>query len=187
LNLKFIKSFFLSSFWICVLTTCVYGQVLRHTNHVGGGSSSTTQSTKVDTIDQKPTAGIDSKVKYTAEDSIRFDRAKNVVYLYGKARVFYNDFELDADYIRLDQENNTVFAKGRSDPKTNRYRGKPIFKQGQESPESRTEFIPMRIKVIYMHKNLRRMNMGKVFSGTVFIPLVIYLIHISAYILHVVS
>ena len=84
MNLKFIKSFFLSSFWICVLsisfTTCVYGQVLRSTN-AGGGLSPSIQTTKVDTVDQKITS-IDSKVKYTAEDSIRFDRAKNIVYLY---------------------------------------------------------------------------------------------------------
>ncbi len=136
MNLKFIKSFFLSSFWICVLsisfTTCVYSQVLRSTN-AGGGLSPSIQTTKVDTVDQKITS-IDSKVKYTAEDSIRFDRAKNIVYLYGKARIIYNDFELDADYIRLDQDRNLVFAKGCLDPKTNRYRGRPIFKQGKESP-----------------------------------------------------
>ncbi|MEO8795628.1 MAG: putative LPS assembly protein LptD, partial [Daejeonella sp.] len=75
-----------------------------------------------------------SQVKYSAEDSIRFDHINNVVYLYGKGRIIYDDFELDADYIRLDQKNNLAFAKGYTDPKNNRYRGRPILKQGSEPP-----------------------------------------------------
>ncbi|HYK76236.1 MAG TPA: putative LPS assembly protein LptD [Daejeonella sp.] len=82
----------------------------------------------------KSGTGLQAKVKYTAEDSIRIDYTNNVVYLYGKGRIIYEDFQIDADYIRLDQKNNTAFAKGYTDPKTNRYRGRPILKQGNEAP-----------------------------------------------------
>ncbi|MGB4773942.1 MAG: putative LPS assembly protein LptD [Daejeonella sp.] len=82
----------------------------------------------------KSSSGLTSKVTYTAEDSIKYSRDGSVVYLYGKGRITYEDFELDADYIKLDQKNNTAFAKGFTDAKSNRYRGKPILKQGNEPP-----------------------------------------------------
>lgn len=111
-----------------------HGQVLRpkSTNSSTGGVSSTVL--KVDATSNKSASQLSSKVKYTAEDSIRFDRANNVVYLYGKARIISEDVELDADYIRLDQKRDLVFAKGYHDPITNRYKGRPILKQGQEQP-----------------------------------------------------
>lgn len=129
--MKFIKSFFrysVSSAFFFLLAIPVYSQqpvlkpapVKRDTVPVPGTS---------------PTGGgFTSKVSYTAEDSIRFDHINNIVYLYGKARIMYNDFQLDADYIRLDQKNNLAFAKGYTDPKSNRYSGRPIFKQGSEPP-----------------------------------------------------
>lgn len=132
MNLKFINSLFLSSVWIGVLSsivTCVNGQTIRPASD-GRKLTNGEKATKVDTMN----LSVIFKTKYTAEDSIRFDRARNVVYLYGKAHVVYGDFELDADYIALDQTNNTVFGKGYLDPKTNRYRGKPIFKQQNEEP-----------------------------------------------------
>ncbi|WP_245580854.1 putative LPS assembly protein LptD [Daejeonella oryzae] len=93
-------------------------------------------NTRTDTLTNKSTSasGLQSQIKYSAEDSIRFDHVNNVVYLYGKGRIVYDDFELDADYIRLDQKNNIAFARGYTDPKNNRYRGRPILKQGSEAP-----------------------------------------------------
>jgi lipopolysaccharide assembly outer membrane protein LptD (OstA) len=97
-------------------------------------NDTTTAAAKTDTVTNKSSTGLTSKVSYTAEDSIRFDHINNVVHLYGKARVVYDDFELDADYIRLDQKNNLAFASGYTNPRTNRYSGRPIFKQGTEKP-----------------------------------------------------
>lgn len=110
------------------------GQVLRPSNVKKGGVNSAIQGTKSDTVSHQSVSTMESKVKYTAEDSIRFDRIHNVVYLYGKARITYDDVELDADYIRLDQKNEQIFAKGYQDTVTNRYRGRPILKQGNEPP-----------------------------------------------------
>lgn len=91
-------------------------------------------SPTTDTLTNKSKSGLTSKVKYAAQDSIRIDQINNIVYLYGKARVIYEGFELDAGYIRLDQKNNLVFAKGYTNPKSNRYSARPIFKQGEEPP-----------------------------------------------------
>lgn len=77
---------------------------------------------------------LESMVKWSAEDSTYSDNERNIMYLYGKARVTYEDFELDADYIRVDQKNHQIFAKGRIDPKTHRYVGRPITKQKGDKP-----------------------------------------------------
>ncbi|MDO3643113.1 putative LPS assembly protein LptD [Mucilaginibacter sp. L3T2-6] len=77
---------------------------------------------------------VKSEVKWHAEDSTVTDNVHNIVYLYGQARVTYEDFELDADYIRLDKNNNLLFAKGSIDPLTKRYVGRPISKQKNDKP-----------------------------------------------------
>jgi len=85
-------------------------------------------------------SGLNSEVKYTADDSIKFSIDRNTVYLYGNGRVTYEDFELSADYIRLDQKNKTLFARGLKD-KHGRYRGRPIFKQGAEGAISTDSLV----------------------------------------------
>ena len=75
-----------------------------------------------------------SEVKSHAEDSVITDKEHDITYLYGRARVTYEDFELDADYIRVDQKNHLLFAKGSIDPITRRYVGRPISKQKNDKP-----------------------------------------------------
>lgn len=122
-----------------LLNEAVYAQqkVLRPDN----ASKDTTLSgkaLKTDTITNKrvPQASLTSKVTYSAVDSTNFDMINNIVFLYGNARVKYEDFEIEADYIRLDQKNNSLFAKGRINPKTKKYTGKPLVTQGAEAPLS---------------------------------------------------
>lgn len=80
----------------------------------------------------KNNSSLDQKVEYKADDSVKMSADKNIVYLYGNARVIYGDFELDASYIKYDKKKNTIFASGLKDPKTGRYNGRPIFKSGAE-------------------------------------------------------
>ena len=88
---------------------------------------------KKDTI-KKDTGGLKSQVISHADDSVITDNAHKITYLYGNARVKYEDFELDADYIRVDQVNHLLFARGSIDPVTHRYIGRPISKQGKDKP-----------------------------------------------------
>nr|WP_199156575.1 putative LPS assembly protein LptD [Pedobacter sp. ASV2] len=90
---------------------------------------------KKDTAKVKPKSNSDleQKVEYKADDSVKMSKDKNIIYLYGNARIKYGDFELDANYIRVDQKNHTIFAKGTKDPKTGRYVGRPISKSGTEA------------------------------------------------------
>ncbi|MDN3548318.1 putative LPS assembly protein LptD [Mucilaginibacter aquaedulcis] len=86
--------------------------------------------------DTSKNGGIQSEVKAVAEDSTHVDNVKDILYLYGRARVTYEDFELDADYIRVDQKNHVIFASGSVDPRTKRYIGRPISKQKNDKPVS---------------------------------------------------
>jgi hypothetical protein len=88
---------------------------------------------RTDTTKKQPksSSGLDAKVEYHAQDSTKFSKDKSIIYLYGKARVIYETFELDADYIRYDSKKNVIFASGLKNEK-GKYSGKPIFKMGAE-------------------------------------------------------
>jgi hypothetical protein len=92
--------------------------------------------------DTTPSAGgLKSIVKATAEDSSFVDNDNKMKYLYGKARVTYEDFELDAEYIRVNEKTHQIFARGAIDPKTHRYIGRPLTKSGQEKPVASDSLI----------------------------------------------
>ncbi|PTQ96815.1 hypothetical protein C8P68_104305 [Mucilaginibacter yixingensis] len=88
-------------------------------------------TTKKDTVAKNP-GELTEITTAKADDSTVYDKEHQVGYLYGNARVTYGDFELDADYIRVDQKTHLVFASGRIDPKTHRYKGRPISKMGKD-------------------------------------------------------
>ncbi|WP_295798628.1 putative LPS assembly protein LptD [Mucilaginibacter sp.] len=87
-----------------------------------------------DTSKDASAGDLKSEVKTHADDSVITDKVHDITYLYGRARVTYEDFELDADYIRLDQKRHLIFAKGSIDPLTKRYVGRPISKQSKDKP-----------------------------------------------------
>jgi hypothetical protein len=76
-------------------------------------------------------SGLDDKIEHFANDSTHIDKKNGIVYFYGKARVIYDTFELDAEYIRFDTKNKIIFARGITNDK-GKYVGRPIFKMGPE-------------------------------------------------------
>ena len=97
-------------------------------------TTTSSQLKQTDSLAKKTAASSGpSEVSYKAERAI-VDYKNEITYLFGKARVNYEDFELDADYIRLDQKNKTIFAKGSIDSISHRYAGRPIFKPSGEPP-----------------------------------------------------
>jgi hypothetical protein len=72
-----------------------------------------------------------SKMEYTAEDSTSYSMLEKKAYLFGKAKVTYEDIELTAAYIDYDFNNSMVFAKGVPDS-TGVLGGIPEFKQGDK-------------------------------------------------------
>ena len=73
----------------------------------------------------------DGKIEYFAADSAKYSEDRKILLLFGKARVIYQSFELDADYIQYNSKTNTIFARGEHD-KNGKYLGKPIFKMEKQ-------------------------------------------------------
>ncbi len=79
---------------------------------------------------------LETTVFYSAIDSTVLDAEKQVVNLYGGAKLKYGNIALEADYIRLDWSKNEVFARGTLDTATKKIIGLPVFTQGQDKYDS---------------------------------------------------
>lgn len=80
--------------------------------------------------------GLDAKVDYSAEDSMVYDIKNQKVFLYGGAKVAYEDLTIDAAYIEFDWATNIVTAEGRRDS-TGQLVGKPDFKDKEQGFQAR--------------------------------------------------
>lgn len=86
-----------------------------------------------------PKSDLEGEVVYNSFDSIYFDILKDEVHLYNKASVTYLDYDIKANYIIINYENQTISAKGLPDS-TGKMQGLPVFKDGNESYKA-TEMI----------------------------------------------
>lgn len=84
-----------------------------------------------DSLNGKGEELISSPVKYSAMDSTSVLADSQVVYLYGKATVNFEDLELKADFIRIDMNAKEVAAAGLPDS-NGVLQGKPEFAQGDQ-------------------------------------------------------
>jgi hypothetical protein len=87
----------------------------------------------VDTT-KKSKSQLDFELKSSSSDSTTYSDDRQTIYFHGNARISYDDFQLDANYIEVNKKTHIIFARGSIDPKTKRYVGRPISKQGSESP-----------------------------------------------------
>lgn len=71
-------------------------------------------------------------VNYSATDSIIISLTDKRMFLHGSVKINYQDINLTADYVEFDLTNNTVMATGVYDS-AGVYKGKPEFKQGEQS------------------------------------------------------
>jgi len=79
---------------------------------------------------------LDTRVEYSAKDSIPFDIKNQVVYLYGDAEMQYGDINLTAAYIMIDFRKKELFASGLPDS-LGQLQGKPVFVEGSQDFESK--------------------------------------------------
>jgi hypothetical protein len=75
---------------------------------------------------------IETTIYYSAEDSIMTDVTEKKAYLYGKAKIRYQDMKLDADRIEIKWDQNIITARGRIDS-TGKYVGYPVWVQGADT------------------------------------------------------
>ncbi len=87
-----------------------------------------TVTSKTDTIPlpKKGSGGIDVPIDYSAKDSMVLDLPGKKVYLYGDAKIHYDDINLDAGYIMVDFNTKDIIAKPYKDS-TGKYTHRPHF------------------------------------------------------------
>lgn len=113
---------------ICIHSNDVYAQ---KTDTISLKSDSTIigiDSIKTDSVAKNSNPNnINDKIVATSDDSSFVDVKKNIGYYYGNARVVYGDKTIDANFIKVDFKNKTIFAKGTRDS-LGRFSGPTIFK-----------------------------------------------------------
>lgn len=88
-----------------------------------------------DTVVMKDESGLETVVTIVANDSSWNEVSKNIIHLYSGAKVKYQEFELSADYIRLDRNTNMLYARGVTDH-TGKYVGRPVVLFPNETPKA---------------------------------------------------
>lgn len=79
---------------------------------------------------------ITERVKYKAEDSVRFEINAQKVFLYQDAELFYGDIILKANYVEINLKDNILQSNGTLDS-TGKLQGKPIFSDGEQEFKAR--------------------------------------------------
>jgi lipopolysaccharide assembly outer membrane protein LptD (OstA) len=140
---------------------------------------STLLNKNIDTIKKdtiiKPKSAIASKITHNALDYILQNAKTKQVELYNKAHVTYEDIDLKAGYILIDNKNNTLFARGIKDSLG--YVQSPVFKQGPQESEQDSILYNFKTKktIIYGIKTVQSgmitygEKMKKVNDSTVFL------------------
>ncbi len=77
------------------------------------------------------------RVDFKSEDSLYFDMQNQRVYMYQEANLSYDDINLKANYVEMDFNKTEVYASGLEDS-TGKFRGQPIFLQGESEFRSET-------------------------------------------------
>ncbi|GAB4409467.1 MAG: putative LPS assembly protein LptD [Bacteroidia bacterium] len=84
----------------------------------------------------KAGSDLQAQVIYQAADSIVFDVEAGTLYLYREADLKYQEITLKARQVRVDMNDQTLFAEGRDSSGT--YVDRPVFSQGEEAYNART-------------------------------------------------
>ncbi len=84
-----------------------------------------------DTLGVSTSSDFRSKVDYAAEDSLIFDAEQQIVYLYGKATVNYENMTLKADFIQVNLSEKTLYSTYLSDSSGSKS-GIPDFAQNDD-------------------------------------------------------
>ncbi len=111
-----------------------------------------TNVVRVDSLDdEKDIEPLQNSIIYNARDSIRYETKGQKIYLFGDAFVQYEDMNLKAEFIEIDNANNTITAFGKTDS-LGKNTGTPLFKDGEQEIACR--------KMIYNLKTKK----GKIFD-----------------------
>ncbi len=95
-------------------------------------------SLALDSLNRQKKNGIDSPVKYTANDSLTYEAASGRAHLYGDSHVEYQNMDLKSEKIYMVLDSSLVHATGTRDTTTGQLTGTPVFKMGNDTYENDT-------------------------------------------------
>ncbi len=96
-------------------------------------------SIRLDSINRSKKSGIDAPVKYSAQDSLVYDATSKKAYLFGKANVDYENYNLQSERLYLSLDSSMVHSTGvYADSTRTELVGTPVFRMGQETYENDT-------------------------------------------------
>jgi hypothetical protein len=104
---------------------------------ISSADTAATDTARADTVaKKKKRPALDSRVDYSAKDSLRLEIKDQKVVLYKEANLKYQDIELKGDYVEIDFPKHAVYATGLPDS-TGKEAGYPEFKQGDQTFKSK--------------------------------------------------
>lgn len=145
--MKALTCFLFHILFLLVGSNCVLGQVLTPPTSTSNNAQDSTlivqdtsknhlrATTGKDTVVMTDEGGLETMVTIVANDSSWNEVSKNIVHLYKGAKVKYQDFELSADYIRLDRNRNLLYASGVIDH-NGKYVGRPVAIFPNDTPKA---------------------------------------------------
>lgn len=83
-------------------------------------------------------SALEDEVEYEAADSIILNMKERKAYLYGNAWITFQDIKLEADYIEVDFDKKTLYARGIINDTNQRYVGRPQFTDDGKTYEADT-------------------------------------------------
>ena len=92
-------------------------------------------SIALDSINRKKKNGIDAPVQYVANDSLVYEGASGMAYLFGESNVKYEDMDLKSEEIYMCLDSSLVHARGGKDS-TGVDFGTPVFVMGKDTYET---------------------------------------------------
>jgi lipopolysaccharide assembly outer membrane protein LptD (OstA) len=95
-------------------------------------------SLRLDSLNRQRKNGIDSPVKYSANDSLTYQAGSGTAHLYGDSHVEYQNMDLKSEKIYMVLDSSLVHATGVRDTATQRLVKTPVFKMGSDEYESDT-------------------------------------------------
>ena len=95
-------------------------------------------SLRLDSLNRQRKNGIDSPVKYSANDSLTYLAGSGTAHLSGDSHVEYQNMDLKSEKIYMVLDSSLVHATGVKDSATQRLVKTPVFKMGSDEYESDT-------------------------------------------------
>ena len=105
---------------------------------ITAGETNASPVVAVDSFQTEPpksAGGLEAPVEYVAKDSIVL-LGTGIAFLHGEADVKYQQLQLTSEYMRVHMDSNMVYAKGVLDTVEGEWKGKPVFKDHNDTYES---------------------------------------------------